>query len=237
MHLVKAFTQLHVRKIPSAYILKRYTHDARSFVEWDRNDMPKDGQDGNREDMRFAKLVPVVMGIARVGTKSDYACDEAYEKSTALRDHIDSIPVNVTQLVPTDNAVPDVNLDRTLMVAIAAPPLSQTKGRGHGRRNSDSDVGGSTIRTSTYKRKLTVNGQEVNGSQSCKVYGFKCHYLTTCPRNPNRSRAVDKKGTDRGDARKRGQPRTRSGSSDMLHDSMDEHDVPDDVEEEYDDSD
>jgi hypothetical protein len=128
MHLVKAFTQLHVRKIPSAYILKRYTHDAGSFVEWDRNDMPKDGQDGNREDMRFAKLVPVVMGIARVGTKSDYACDEAYEKSTALRDHIDSILVNVTQLVPTDNAVPDVNLDRTLMVAIAAPPLSQTKG-------------------------------------------------------------------------------------------------------------
>jgi hypothetical protein len=35
MHLVKAFTQLHVRKIPSAYILKRYTHNARYFVEWD----------------------------------------------------------------------------------------------------------------------------------------------------------------------------------------------------------
>jgi hypothetical protein len=43
MHLVKAFTQLHVRKIPNGYILKRYTRDARSFVQWDRNDMPKDG--------------------------------------------------------------------------------------------------------------------------------------------------------------------------------------------------
>jgi hypothetical protein len=28
-----------------------------------------------------------------------------------------------------------------LTVAIAAPPLSQTKGRGRGRRNSDNDVG------------------------------------------------------------------------------------------------
>jgi hypothetical protein len=47
--------------------------------------MPKGGQDGNREDMRFAKLVPVVMGIARVGTKSNYVCEEAYEKPMALR--------------------------------------------------------------------------------------------------------------------------------------------------------
>jgi hypothetical protein len=73
--------------------------------------MPKGGQDGNKKDMRFAKLVPVVMGIARAGTKSDYTCDEAYEKSVALRDLIDSIPTNVTQSVPIDNAVPDVNLD------------------------------------------------------------------------------------------------------------------------------
>jgi hypothetical protein len=164
MHPVIAFTQLYARKIPSAYILQRYTHDARSFVEWDQNDMPKGGQDGNREDMRFAKRAPVVMGIARAGTKSDYACDEAYEKSAALRDLIDSILANVTRSVPTNNAGPDANLDSTFIVAIAAPPLSRTKGRGHGRRNSDSDVGGSTICTSMYKCKLTVDGQEVIGS-------------------------------------------------------------------------
>jgi hypothetical protein len=59
--------------------------------------MLKGGQDGNREDMRFAKFVLVVMGIARVGTKSDYACEEAYEKATDLRALIESIPVNVTR--------------------------------------------------------------------------------------------------------------------------------------------
>jgi hypothetical protein len=91
VHVVKAFTQLHVRKIPSAYILKQYTRDVRSFIEWDRNDMLKGRHDGNREDMRFTKLVLDVMGITRVGTKSDYACEEAYEKSASLRDLIGSI--------------------------------------------------------------------------------------------------------------------------------------------------
>jgi hypothetical protein len=145
MHLVKAFTQLHVRKIPSAYILKRYTRDVRSFVEWDQNDMPRGGQDGNMEDMRFVKLVVVVLFFARARTKLDYACDEAYEKSAALKDVIDSIPANMTRSVPTDHGGPEVNFDSTLTVAIAAPPLSQTKGHGHGRRNRESEVGGSTI--------------------------------------------------------------------------------------------
>jgi hypothetical protein len=90
------------------------------------------------------------------------------------------------------------------MIAIAAPPLSQTKGCGRGSRNSDSDVGASTIRTSTYKRKLTIDGQEAVGSQSCRVCGLKGLYLTTCPRNPNRSRAMEKKGTKHGGGRKRG---------------------------------
>jgi hypothetical protein len=74
-----------------------------------------------------------------------------------------------------------------LTVAIAGPPLSHTKGHDHGMRNSESDVGGSVIHTSTYKCKLTVDGQEVIGSRSYGVCGLKGNYLTTCPRNPNRS--------------------------------------------------
>jgi hypothetical protein len=167
MHLVKAFTQLHVMKIPNVYILKRYTRDARSFVEWDQNDMLKDGQDGNREEMRFAKLVPVVMGITRVDTKYDYACEVAYEKSTALRALIETIPANVTRSVPTGNEGADVNVEGNLMVAIVVPLVSQTKGCGHGRRNLQSEVTGGAIRTITYKRKCNVDGKEVMGSHNC----------------------------------------------------------------------
>jgi hypothetical protein len=167
MHLVKAFTQLYVRKIPIGYILKQYTHDARSFVEWDQNDMPKDGQNGNREDTRFAKHVPIVMGITRADTKSDYACEEAYEKLTTLRALVKSIPVNVTRSVPIGNEGVDVNVEGNLMVAIVVPPVSQTKGCGHGRRNLQSEVTGGAIRTITYKRKCNVDGKEVMGSHSC----------------------------------------------------------------------
>jgi hypothetical protein len=193
-------------------ILKQYTRDARSFVEWDQNDMLKGGQDGNREYMRVAKLVPVAMGIARAGTKSNYACEEAYEKAVDLRALIESILMNMTRSVPRDNGGPDVNVDGNLTVAIGAPPLSQTKGRGHGRSNIVSDVGDSTISTSMYKRKRTVEGQEVIGSRSCGVCGLKGYYLTTCLRNPNRSCAMEKKGTSQGGVRKRGRPRTRRGS-------------------------
>jgi hypothetical protein len=45
--------------------------------------------------------------------------------------------------------------------------------------------------------------------------------------------AVEKRGTKRGGVRKRGRPRTKRGSPDMSHDSIDEHDLHDDVDEEY----
>jgi hypothetical protein len=166
--------------------------------------MPKGRQDGNREDMRFAKLVPVVMGITRAGMKSDYAREEAYEKSIAPRALIESIPTNVTRLVPTDNGGPNVNVDGNLTIAIATPPLSQTKGDGRGRSNLQSEVGGSAIHASTYKHKHPIDGQEVIGSCNCRVCGLKGHYLMTCPRNPNRNHTVEKKGTSQGGARKRG---------------------------------
>jgi hypothetical protein len=124
MHLVKAFTQLHIKKIPNVYILKRYTRDARSFVEWDRNDVVKGGQDGNREEMQFAKLVPVAMGITRAGTKSDYACEEAYERATALRALIETIPANVTTTAAAPDEGTDVNGECDHTLAIIAPPVS-----------------------------------------------------------------------------------------------------------------
>jgi hypothetical protein len=49
MHLLTAFTQLQIKKILSKYILKCYTRDARSYVEWDRNDVVQGGSNGNDE--------------------------------------------------------------------------------------------------------------------------------------------------------------------------------------------
>jgi hypothetical protein len=136
MHLARAFTHLQVRKIPNKYTLKRYSRDARSFVEWDRNDIVKGGRDGNEEQMRFDKLIPIVMGIARAGSRSDYAYNETVKRATKLRCLIETIPANVT----TESDVVDENNDATGSREMAvASPLSQTKGRGT-RSQQDCDV-------------------------------------------------------------------------------------------------
>jgi hypothetical protein len=64
MHLLRAFTCLQIKKILSKYILKHYTRDARSYVEWNRNGVVQGGSNGNKEQLCFVKLIPVVMGIA-----------------------------------------------------------------------------------------------------------------------------------------------------------------------------
>jgi hypothetical protein len=144
--------------------------------------------------MRFAKLVPVVMGNSKAGTKSDYTCEEAYEKPTALRALIETIPATVTRLVPTGNEGTDVNVEGDYTIAIATPPVSQTKGRCPGRSNLQSEVTSSVKCTSTYKQKGTVDGQEVIGSHNCGACGLKGHYLTTCPIEPEEKSCSREKG-------------------------------------------
>jgi hypothetical protein len=51
------------------------------------------------------------------------------------------------------------------------------------------------------------------------------HYTTTCQRNPNRSRVVERKGVNRGTMGKRGRPRTRRCNSVESNDDPSE-DVP-----------
>jgi hypothetical protein len=129
MHLVKPFTQLQITKIPREYILKWYTRDARSFVEWDRNDMVKGGVDRNDERMRFAKLVPAVMGIARAGSKSEYAYEEALQRAKELRVLIETIPPNITTTTTITNEVVAEEADGNVgMISLLEPPMSQTKG-------------------------------------------------------------------------------------------------------------
>jgi hypothetical protein len=121
---------LQVEKNPNKYILKRYKRGARAVVEWNRNDMVKGIRDGSNEQMRFAKLVPIVMGIARVGSKLEYAYEEALERSETLRNLIETIPANVT--IAIDNCKPDssvgqeeANMDMTVgnTIVFVAPPI------------------------------------------------------------------------------------------------------------------
>jgi hypothetical protein len=142
MHLVKA-TQLQIKKILNKYILKHYSRDARSIVGWDRNDIVRGGRDGSEEETRFAKLVPLMMGIARGSSKSDYRCDETWTRGTSLKDLIETIPTNVARAgagVGCSIGAVGGDVEETCVsqIALLEPPMSQTKGCGTRRYGNHS---------------------------------------------------------------------------------------------------
>jgi hypothetical protein len=94
-------------------------------------------------------------------------------------------------------------------IALLEPPMSQTKGRGTRRYSNHNASGAERLSTSTYKRKRMKGGMKIIGDRSCGMCGVKGHYTTTCPLNPKRSRAVERKGVNRGTRGKRGRPGTR----------------------------
>jgi hypothetical protein len=105
--------------------------------------MVKDGVDKNDEKMRFAKLVHVVMGIARAGSKSEYAYKEALQRAKELRVLIETIPPNVTTTtIATDEVVAEEEDGNVGMISLLEPPMSQTKGRG---KNKGKAVNAETI--------------------------------------------------------------------------------------------
>jgi hypothetical protein len=204
----------------------------------------KGGGDGNNEQMRFAKLVPVVMDIARAASKSDYAYEEALERSKTLRNLIETILANVTTAADTckpDSSVggEDGNTDMTVghTVAFVVPPISQTKGRGCSKQKVHNEGTTVTHNTSTYKRKVTASGQCVIGSQKCCICDLKCHYSTTCLLNSARSCAAEKRGMASGGVRKRRRPRTRRSVSIESEECMEDQNIYDNMETDYDDTD
>jgi hypothetical protein len=88
-----------------------------------------------------------------------------------------------------------------------------------------------------YKRKVTASCQCVIGSKKCGICDLKGHYSTTCPLNPVRSRAAKKMGSTSGGVRKRGRPRTRRSVSEEADECMDEQNLYDTVDADYDDMD
>jgi hypothetical protein len=64
-HLVKAFMHLQIKKVPSHYILKRYTRNARHQLMWDKNDIVTVGLDCTMEQFKMSKLVTLAMTVVR----------------------------------------------------------------------------------------------------------------------------------------------------------------------------
>jgi hypothetical protein len=86
--------------------------------------MVKGGRDDNQDQMRFAKLIHVVMGIARTGSRSDYAYQLALEKSNELKNLLETVPINATTMSSGGVGSEDVVAQHEEALAIVASPVS-----------------------------------------------------------------------------------------------------------------
>jgi hypothetical protein len=74
--------------------------------------------------MHFTKLIHVVMDIARVKSRSDYAYQVALEKSNELKNLLETIPINATTMSSGGVGSEDVVAQHEEALAIVAPPVS-----------------------------------------------------------------------------------------------------------------
>jgi len=223
MHIIRAFTHLQVRKIPEKYILKRYTRDAREEVMWDRHDGVRIGVQVSKEQCRMSKLLPKLMRLGRVGSKSDHAYEETNRQldkitlgielfpRSADDESSDPTPTANRSVVTSGGADTNSPPSSALLhagVLLIEPPVSRKKGRGPGKQKKndvEAPLNGTPL--STYTR-ANYGDRECS---SCGVRGT--HYNTTCPINPDRSKSAEmcatKKSTKMNDGppRKSGRPR------------------------------
>ena len=219
MHIIRAFTQLQVKKIPEKYILKRYTRDAREEVMWDMHDGVRIGAQASKEQCMMSKLLPKLMRLGRVGSKSD----RAYEVTNRQLDKItpgielfsrsaddessDPAPSANGSAVTSGGADTDSPLSSALLhagVLLIEPLVSRTKGLGSGKQKKndvEAPLNGTPL--STYTR-ANYGDRECN---SCGVRGT--HYSTTCPINPDRSKSAEMCATKKSTKMNDGPPRKR----------------------------
>jgi hypothetical protein len=119
-----------------------------------------------------------------------------------------------TAMNPNNPATPKTNRVPTTLggVIVTEPPVSSTKGRKP--VSAVKSYKNSLIPDNPYN--TYIGGKGVNECQTCHVRG---HYSTTCPQNPNRSKAAENKAKKRGAKaedwaqRKRGRPRVKNGQN------------------------
>jgi len=90
-HLIKAFTYLQIENIPSKYIMKRYTRDARMMVTWDRHDIANMGIDCEDERYVTRKLVDLAMMAVRALRKTSIGVERGSKDLQALAEWVKAL--------------------------------------------------------------------------------------------------------------------------------------------------
>ena len=93
LHLLRAFMHLQVEKIPSKYILQRYTVSSRKDVPFERIDKSFRGKDGVTKSYRQKMLLTKTMKVVRQACMSKAGYDKAM-------DVLDELDVVLSRLEP-----------------------------------------------------------------------------------------------------------------------------------------
>ncbi|RLM73109.1 uncharacterized protein C2845_PM15G06930 [Panicum miliaceum] len=226
MHIIRVFTHLQVRKIPQKYILKRYTRSAREEVAWDRHDDVRIGAQASKEQTWMSKLLPKLMRLGRVGSRSDRAFEEIDMQLDKITPGIEIFPssadgessdpaASATGSVTTEGASSALQNEMLLI----EPPVSRTKGRSPWKQKKNGvepPLAGNPLNTYT---------RQNYGDRECSTCGVRgTQYNTTCPINLDRSKAAEKRATKRGANTQDGTPRKR-GRPKIIRDLHEENDL------------
>jgi hypothetical protein len=148
-HIVRVFAHIGLEKIPSRYVLKRFTRYATEETSFDRHDMVYAGPGGDTKARRTKSILTDLFKLQRSAVMSEQAMEKAKAIITAAIEELDKIPTDL--IVPSGpqsrersyaggastSAAPDTGtIANTLgvagqeetLVSPSAPPVSTTKG-------------------------------------------------------------------------------------------------------------
>ncbi|BAT16757.1 Os12g0287550 [Oryza sativa Japonica Group] len=101
-HLLRAFVHVQVEKIPHTYVLRRYSREAKSDVNFDRRDRPIAGLDGVKLSNRTKVLSLDAQQLVKWGRRSSVAFERATSVMKGLRNQLEEIPADVHGLDADD---------------------------------------------------------------------------------------------------------------------------------------
>uniref|UniRef100_A0ACD5T8S0 Uncharacterized protein n=1 Tax=Avena sativa TaxID=4498 RepID=A0ACD5T8S0_AVESA len=210
-HLIIVLINEQIQKLPSKYVLRRYSRNAHIDLPYDRNDSIQTGPDGRSLSGRNSDLLREAYASVRAGNRSAVAYERALNVLRELRKQLEAIPPDEMPM-RDEPAIDDedVHLARFLK----APPKSSTKGS-----------------------RAKEGAKQIIGARGPKLCTRECsncglregHNKASCP-NPRQTFAVGGSSAGRGRGRRgRGRGKNAKGKGVMrarrrLLDDVDEED-------------
>ncbi|KAM0870452.1 hypothetical protein ACQ4PT_039998 [Festuca glaucescens] len=124
-HLIIVLINEQIQKIPSQYVLRRYSRNAHIDLPYDRNDTVQTGPDGSSLSCRNSDLLSEAFATVQAGRRSTVAYKRAMTVLKELRKQLEEIPADE---MPVRGEPATHDEDGHLGTVLKAPPKSKTKG-------------------------------------------------------------------------------------------------------------